>query len=33
MLIAALADLASQGLLQLGTAQLEDPSAVVSSNQ
>src|ERR1035437_1804782 len=33
LLIAALADLASQGLLQLGAAQLEDPSAVVSSNQ
>jgi protoporphyrin/coproporphyrin ferrochelatase len=32
LLIAALADLASQGLLQLGTAQLEDPSAVVSSD-
>jgi ferrochelatase len=33
LLIAALADLASQGLSQLGAAQLEVPSAVVSSNQ
>ncbi len=33
LLIGALADLASQGLLQLGAAQLEDPAAVVSSNQ
>ncbi len=33
LLIAALADLASQGLLQLGAAQLEDPEAVVSSNK
>jgi ferrochelatase len=33
LLIAALADLASQGLLQLGAAQLEDPSVVVSSNR
>jgi len=33
LLIAALADLASQGLLQLGAAQFEGSSVVVSSNQ
>jgi ferrochelatase len=33
LLILALADLVSHGLLQLGAAGLEDPSAVVSSNQ
>jgi ferrochelatase len=32
LLIAALADLSSQGLLQLGAAQVEYPSAVASSN-
>ncbi|HZC42643.1 MAG TPA: ferrochelatase [Acidobacteriaceae bacterium] len=33
LLIAALADLASQGLLQLGAAQFESSSVVISSNQ
>lgn len=33
LLIAALADLASQGLLQLGAAQFKCPSVAVSSNQ
>jgi ferrochelatase len=33
LLIVALADLASYGLLQFGAAQLEDPSPVASSNQ
>ena len=33
LLIAALADLASQGLLQLGAAQIEGSSVVVASNQ
>ena len=33
ILIAALADLASQGLLQLGAEQVESSSVVVPSNQ
>ena len=33
LLIAALADLASKGLLQLGATQLEYPESVVPSNK